>query len=187
MKKKIYGGSISSSSISLQEQPWQKHRYRHPGPRPSSASISSCASHIPRWQHVPLFCVMVWAAGQLAQAPFGPDFPVILLTIQDPVSKFLFCLNHPGQFLSESYPDNSEIFTMWCVQLLNHVQLFATPWTVAHKSPLPMEFSRQEYLRRVPFPTPEDLPNPGIKPTSLTSPALAGRFFTTSATWEAQS
>ena len=59
-----------------------------------------------------LFCVMIWAVGQLAQAPFGPDFPVILLTIEDPVSKFLFCLNHPDQFLSENYPDNSEIFTM---------------------------------------------------------------------------
>lgn len=54
-----------------------------------------------------LFCVMIWAVGQLAQAPFGPDFPVILLTIEDPVSKFLFCLNHPDQFLSENYPDNS--------------------------------------------------------------------------------
>ena len=48
-----------------------------------------------------------------------------------------------------------------------------------------MEFSRQEYCSGLPLPTPEDLPNPGVKPTSLMSPALAGRFFTTSATWEA--
>lgn len=59
-----------------------------------------------------LFCVMIWAVGQVAQAPFGPDFPVLLLTIQDLVSKFVFCLNHPDQFLSDDYPDNSEIFTM---------------------------------------------------------------------------
>ena len=44
---------------------------------------------------------------------------------------------------------------------------------------MPMEFSRQEYLSGVLFPIPGDLPNPEIKPTSLVSPALAGRFFTT--------
>ena len=59
----------------------------------------------------------------------------------------------------------------------------ATPWTVSHEAPLPMEFSRQEYWSGLPFSTPRDLPNPEIKPTSLTSPALAGRFFTTSTTW----
>ena len=48
-----------------------------------------------------------------------------------------------------------------------------------------MEFSRQEYWSGVPFPSPEDLPNPGIKPTCLVSPGLVGKFFTTSTTWEA--
>ena len=43
----------------------------------------------------------------------------------------------------------------------------------------------QEYWRGVPFPPPGDLPHPGIKPTSLMSPALPGRFFITSTTWEA--
>ena len=47
-----------------------------------------------------------------------------------------------------------------------------------------MEFSRQEYWSGLPCPPPEDLPNPGIGPTSLMSAALAGEFFTTSATWE---
>ena len=47
-----------------------------------------------------------------------------------------------------------------------------------------MGFSRQEYQSGLPFPSPGDLPNPGIKPTSLMSPALAGRFFTTSTIWE---
>ena len=42
-----------------------------------------------------------------------------------------------------------------------------------------MKFSRQEYWSRLPFPTPEDLPDPGIKPTSPVSPALADGFFTT--------
>ena len=64
-------------------------------------------------------------------------------------------------------------------QSLSPVQLFVTPWTVAHQAPLSMEFSRQEYWSMLPFPTPGNLPNPGIKPTSLASPALAGRLFIT--------
>ena len=67
----------------------------------------------------------------------------------------------------------------------SHVWLFVTPRTVAHQTPLSMVFSRQEYWSGLPFPSPEDLPNTGIKPASLRPPALAGRFFTTSATWEA--
>ena len=51
----------------------------------------------------------------------------------------------------------------------------AAPWTVACQPPLSMGFSRQEYSSWLPFPPPEDRPNPGIKPVS---PALAGRFFT---------
>ena len=62
----------------------------------------------------------------------------------------------------------------------SHVRLFATPWTVARQAPLSMEFSRQEYWSGLPCPPPRDLPDPGIKPLSLRSPALAGDFFTTS-------
>ena len=53
------------------------------------------------------------------------------------------------------------------------------------QAPLSMGFSRQEYWSGLLFPPLEDLPNPGIDSTSLMSPALAGRFFTTRATWEA--
>jgi len=66
------------------------------------------------------------------------------------------------------------------------VWLLATPWTVALQAPLSMEFSRQEYWSELPWPSSGDLPNPGIEPVSLKSPALAGGFFTSSATWEAQ-
>ena len=52
---------------------------------------------------------------------------------------------------------------------LSHVRLFVTPWTVAHQAPPSMEFSRQEYWSGLPFPSPGDLPNPGIEPGS---PAL---------------
>ena len=53
---------------------------------------------------------------------------------------------------------------------------FATPWTVAHQAPLSMGFPRQEHWSGLPFPSPGDLPDPGIKPVSL---ALAGGFFIT--------
>ena len=68
----------------------------------------------------------------------------------------------------------------------SHVQLFVTLWTIAHQTPLSVGFSRQEYWSGLLFPSPGDIPNPGIEPASLVSPALAVGFFTTSATWEAQ-
>ena len=61
------------------------------------------------------------------------------------------------------------MFLMVCAQSLSHVQLFVTPWTVAHQAPLSMEFSQQEYWSGLPCPSPGHLPNLGIKPRS---PAL---------------
>ena len=57
------------------------------------------------------------------------------------------------------------------------------PWTVARQAPLSMRFSRQEYWSGLPFPSLGNLANPGLEPTSLKSPALAGRLFTTSTAW----
>ena len=51
-------------------------------------------------------------------------------------------------------------------KLLSLVQLFVIPWTAAYQAPLSMEFSRQEYWSGLPFPSPGDLPDPGIKPRS---------------------
>ena len=59
---------------------------------------------------------------------------------------------------------------------LSRVQLFCDPMDLIHQVPLSMGFLRQEYWSGFPFPSPRDLPDPEIKPTS---PALAGRFFTT--------
>ena len=59
------------------------------------------------------------------------------------------------------------------------------PRAAAYQAPPSMGFPRQEYWSRLSFPPPGDLPDPGIKPMSLVSPALAGGFFTTNTTWEA--
>ena len=73
-------------------------------------------------------------------------------------------------------------FTLWfkCASacLFSHVQLCVIPWTVACQAPLSVGFSRQKHCSGLSFPSP-DLPNPGIEPTSLLSPALAKGFFTT--------
>ena len=67
----------------------------------------------------------------------------------------------------------------------SRVELFAALWTVTRQAPLSMELSGQEYRSGLPIPPPGDLPDPGIKPVSLISPAWASRFFTTSTGWEA--
>ena len=74
---------------------------------------------------------------------------------------------------------------MCMCQVASVVSDSATPWTVAYQAPLSMGFSRQEYWSGLPCTPPGDLLDPGVEPMSLMSPALAGGFFTSSATWEA--
>ena len=81
----------------------------------------------------------------------------------------------------------SLIFKVVMLSRFSLVWFFAIPWTAACQAPPSMGFSRQEYWSGLPCPSPGDLPDPGIQPASLMSPALAGKFFTASATPEAQS
>ena len=79
------------------------------------------------------------------------------------------------------------VYGCMCVCMLNHfscVWLCVALWTVAYQAPLSMGFSRQEYWSGFPCPPPRDLLDSGIESTSLRSPALVGRFSTTSITWE---
>ena len=74
-----------------------------------------------------------------------------------------------------------------CVCMLSHfscVQLSVTLWIIALQALLSMGFAKQEYWSGLPCPSPGDLPNPGIEPSSLVSPALADQFFTTITTWK---
>ena len=84
---------------------------------------------------------------------------------------------------------SDSLVTLVCAHaVLSHfsrIQLFVTPWTVAHQVFMPMGFSRQEHWSGLPCPSRGDLPDPGIELMYRTSPALAGRFFTTTAMWEA--
>ena len=74
---------------------------------------------------------------------------------------------------------------MCCVQSLQSCPTLCDPRDCSPQAPLSVGFSRHEYWSGLPFPSPGHLPHPGIEPGSLTCPALAGGFFTTSATWEA--
>ena len=116
---------------------------------------------------------------------FGPppkiSLPCTILYSQN-------CLNDEKSFRRSYFVSTSfNVIFPLVLLLLNHfshIQLLATPWTIACQAPLSIGFSRQEYWSGLTCPPPGNLPNKGIKPASLTSPALAGRCFTTSATWE---
>ena len=73
-----------------------------------------------------------------------------------------------------------------CDTLLQPCLTLWAPCTVACQAPPSVGFSRQECWSGLPCPPPGDLPDPGIKPMPLMSPALAGRFFTTNITWDAE-
>ena len=110
-------------------------------------------------------------------------------------SGFLWLIYMKWQ-LSKYSQSFSYCFTFF-VALLPHGMLYtcvlspfshvdsATLWTVALQAPLSMGILRQEYWSGLPCHTARDLPDSGIKPMSLRSPALSGRFFTTSTTWDA--
>ena len=72
--------------------------------------------------------------------------------------------------LSHLYMTTGKTISLTKVNSLSRVRLFASPWTVANQAPLSMGFSRQEYWSELPFPSPGDLPDPGIEPWS---PALS--------------
>ena len=108
---------------------------------------------------------------------------LILLTESLPHKEHICVINYKYSKSSYHHKEDNPVYGLQ--GHFSWVQLFVTLWTVAHQAPLSMGFSRQEYLSRLPFPPPGNLPNPGIEPKFLMSPALAGRFFTTSTTWEA--
>ena len=90
--------------------------------------------------------------------------------------RFLLLLLSFTLLCSLSFKLKDKLCVCVCAQLC---QTLSTPWTAAHQAPLSMEFSRQETWSGLPFPPPGDLPNLGIEPLSLASPALPDRFFTT--------
>ena len=120
-------------------------------------------------------------------------FPGFLTIVTDEISSSLMPSLEPHIFFQATFC-SSDFHQKWYIlcslKLLmlssfDRVRLFVTLGTVACGVLLSMEFSRQEYWSGLPFAASGDLTDPGIKPSSLMSPALASRFFATSTTWEA--
>ena len=95
--------------------------------------------------------------------PSPEDLPHPRIEPASPVAPGGFSTTEPPEWVSE-----------WSHSVVSDS---ATPWTVTYQAPPSMGFSRQGYWSGLPFPSPGDLPDPGIEPTSLASPALAGRLF----------
>ena len=91
----------------------------------------------------------------------------------------------PRAILKQTEMSHLKVAIYVCVQLLSCIWLFVTSCAVPARLLSPWHLSRQEYWSGLPFPTPGDLSDPEIEPTSLASPRLTGRFFTTSTTWGA--
>ena len=107
----------------------------------------------------------------LSLCQFQTEYSILLkliVLIEESLNCFNFILKGGGGDVKSSKCTNV------CAQLLSHIPLLATPWAVAHQAPLSMEFYRQEYWSGFPFPTPGDLPYPGIKTVSLVPTALVG-------------
>ena len=94
-------------------------------------------------------------------------------------------LEFQNQHLGPSFPLNSRLQMYFLTYLLSHAGLFVTLWSGACQAPSLMVFPRQKHWSGLPFPPSGYIPNPGIKPKSLASPALAGGFFTSCDSWEA--
>ena len=127
-------------------------------------------------------------------SPGGPTWPdplcLYLGLSGPPVSTARLSLSDPGPKSQRSPPWKRDagpregrmprvcVCVCVCVHARSLARPLGTSWTVSHQAPLSMGFSRQEYWSGVPFPSPGDLPDPGIELTSLASPAVAGRVFT---------
>ena len=153
-------------SDSVRPHRWQATRLPCPWDSPGKNTGVGC--------HFLLQCMKAKSEREVAQS---------CLTLSDPMDWSLLGSSVHGIFQARVLEWGAIAFSCY-VALLKSNSL--QPHGLAHQAPLSMGFSRQEYWSGLPCPPPWDLPNSGIEPLSLMSPALAGRFFTTSATWEAQ-
>ena len=110
-----------------------------------------------------------WTACELTQ-----QTSQLLIRLKDKGWDAVF---HPNRTCDGRQRQGTVVLSHVCV--LSHIWLSVVPWTVARQAPPSMGFPREEYWGGLPFPSPGDLPDPGIEPTSPGSPALVGGFSTT--------
>ena len=144
-------------SDSVRPHRWQPTGLPNPWDSPGKNTGVGC--------HFLLQCKKVKSQSEVAQS---------CLILSDPMDCSLSGSSVHGIFQARVLEWGAIAFSM-C--MFSCVQLFATPWSVAHQAPLSMGFFRQEYWSGLQFP-PGNLPGPGIEPTSPVSPSLGGRLFT---------
>ena len=140
-------------SDSVRPQRWQPTRLPHLWDSPGKNTAVGC--------HFLLQCMKVKSQSEVTQS---------CLTLSDPMDCSLPGSSIPGIFQARVLEWGAIAFS---IKSLSCVQLFGIPWTVAHQAPPSMGFSRQEYWSGLPFPSPGNLPDPGIKPRSPTLQADA--------------
>ena len=129
--------------------------------------ISDCIS-----SYLYYFRLHFWKLQKLSFHKHGP------LSLPNPTLEITIIPEFP--FPKSNFQDSLRgVFCRARFEVQCSAQPCLTSWTVAHQAPLSMEFPRQEYWSGLPLPTPGDLPDPRMEPTSLVSPALAGKFFST--------
>ena len=108
----------------------------------------------------------------LSQYPItGRTESLKLKTVVGKKDRLIFCLTEFSQFKQTSYWSNTRTIDMNYACMFSCVRLCVTPWTVVCLAPLSIIFSRQEYWSEFPFPSPGDIPDPGIEPGSFASQA----------------
>ena len=129
-----------SECCSVMSDSWRPHRLRSPWNSPGQNTEVGSLSLL---------------QGIFPTQGSNPDLPHC--------RRILYQLSHQGSPVC-----GKNVFQQYKVKVksLSHVQLFATPWTVVYHTPLSVGFSRQGYWSGLPFPSPEDLPDPGIEPRS---------------------
>ena len=129
----------------------------------------------------PWVCEVIKSALSHIQADLGPSFSsaknflwAVSRGYFSSLQLHFYSVKWASSSLMPLYEDN-----IWCCLVAQSCLPFLwPPWTVAHLVSLSVRFPRQGYWSGLPLPTPGDLPDPGIEPTSTVAPVLAGRFFT---------
>ena len=137
---------------------------------------------------------MDWVSATLSPNPLWifpqrMDVPLWDSAVEQNSGLLDFCGRHlatPSCSFASQFRHENSVCSLCMLSRFSRVRPLASLWTVACQAPLWIlwGFFRQKYWSGLPFPPPGNLPNRGIEPTSLMSLALAGWFFTTSATWE---
>ena len=148
---------------------------------PSSREVRQDCRSVSSWASLAALCFRLIQVLMVSRALAGTALGIWALS----PSKYSVSLPASERCMPPAQSPQTLVVIM-CVPALQSCPTLCDSMDCRPPGSLSMGFSRQEYWSGLPCPPPGDLPDPGIEPKSLRSPALAGKLFATSATWEAQ-